>query len=207
MQISEKYLAANDTEVLDHLNGIRFGTLVSHGVDGFDATPIPWVAEMTSGGTVLWGHLATANPQLECLRDNPDVVVTFTGANAYVTPRGLPTPKSAPTWNYIAVHLHGRSEVLDVAETEFAVERLVTAMENDREQPWRTSEMEARRDKLLQFVTGVRIHARCINTKFKLGQNERLDDLERILDNLESEGRQDMVVHMRRVNAGRLVKQ
>ena len=207
MQIGEKFRVASDTEVLEHLNDIRFGTLVSHGEDGFDATPIPWVAEMTGDGTVLWGHLANANPQLECLRDNPDVIVTFTGANAYVTPRGLPTPKSAPTWNYIAVHLHGRCEVLDVAETEYAVERLVTAMENDRELSWRTSEMEARRNMLLRFVTGVRIRARCINAKFKLGQNERLEDLERILDNLEHEGQRDMVAHMRRANAGRLAKQ
>jgi transcriptional regulator len=201
---SKTFRVADNAAIARHINRIRFGTLVAHGVDRFDASPLPWVAEHGTEGMVLWGHLANANSQLEMLRRQPRAMIVFNGENGYITPRGLPTPKSAPTWNYIAIHLEGDCELLDAATTEEAVERLVLHLEKDRVEPWSTSEMGDRRERLLRFVTGIRMRPRRVDAKFKLGQNERLDDLKAILANLEVEGHDRLAQSMRDANAQRL---
>lgn len=204
MHIAKLYRPADFQAVLDAIMTTRFGTLVSHYRGEFDATPIPWVAERGDGDTlVLWGHLAKANPQLEALRAQPQGLVTFTGRNGYISPRGLHTPRSAPTWNYIAVHVHGAVELLDEAASEAAVEKLVVAMESGREQPWSSAEMESRREKLLRHVTGICVTAQRVEAKFKLGQNEREADWQRIVGNLEAEGRGDLAAAMCAADSGR----
>jgi predicted FMN-binding regulatory protein PaiB len=64
--------------------------------------------------------------------------------------------------------------------------------------------MGDRRERLLRFVTGIRMRPRRVDAKFKLGQNERLDDLKAILANLEVEGHDRLAQSMRDANAQRL---
>lgn len=197
MHIAEKFRVDDPALVAAEINLIRFGTLVT---PGFDATPIPWVAEHAASGIVLWGHLALRNPQVESLRSAPEVLVVFTGPNGYISPRWLPTPRSAPTWNYTAVHVGGRCRLLDEAATEVAVEKLVAAQECSRPEPWSTAEMGPRREQLIRHVIGVRLEAVRISAKFKLGQNENPADLAATLAALEREGRHDLAERMRLAN-------
>lgn len=195
MHVAERFAAPSAEVTVAEINRIRLGTLVT---PDFDATPIPWVAERGSGdGIVLWGHLALRNPQVEPLRSAPEVLVVFNGLNGYISPRWLPTPRSAPTWNYTAVHICGPCRLLDEPETEFAVEKLVAAEEGGRPTPWRTVEMGPRRGQLLRHVIGVRVEAVKISAKFKLGQNESPVDLAATLAALAREGRQDLAEAMR----------
>lgn len=206
MHIAKRFEAENLEQVGEQINAIRFGTLVHHDGETYDATPVPWVATREGNALLLWGHLANANPLLDRFRLSSGALVTFTGANGYLSPRGLPTPRGAPTWNYIAVHVHGSCELLDERETEIAVEKLVAAMEKDRPDPWQSSEMESRREQLLRYVTGVCIRAEKLEAKFKLGQNESDIDLPAILCNIEREGRRDLAAMMREANRERLAK-
>lgn len=203
MHVAHRFLPADPEEPVRVINRARFGTLVTCTEAGFDATPIPWVAERDGENIVLWGHLAVANPQREDVRLRSDVLVTFTGVNGYVSPGVLPTPQSAPTWNYVAVHVHGSGSLLDASGTEHAVEKLVQAVEAGRMRPWTTAEMGARREKLLRYVTGLRIVANRIEAKFKLGQNESDVDLHAIIMSLEADGKNELAAAMRAANRHR----
>jgi len=206
MHIAERFRPAHTDDVFHFINTHRFGTLVTHTAGGFDATPLPWVAEREQGQLILWAHLASANLQLQQVHGN--VLIVFTGVNGYISPRILPTPHSAPTWNYIAVHAQGRCEVLNETNTELAVEKLVMAMENGRTSPWSTVEMGPRREKLMRHVTGVRVVVDTVEAKFKLGQNESDVDLRAIMESLDDDYRDhgdhgDLADAMRRANPER----
>jgi len=63
-------------------------------------------------------HLARANPHARQLADGVfDALVLFTGPNAYITPSWYASKAEhgcvAPTWNYVAVHVHGRAVLRD----------------------------------------------------------------------------------------------
>lgn len=203
MYVAPRFLPADPDEPVHVINRVRFGTLVTHTENGFDATPVPWVAERDGENVVLWGHLAAANSQLAEVRSRRDVLVTFTGVNGYISPGILPTPQSAPTWNYVAVHAYGDGSLLDASGTEYAVEKLVQAMEAGRRPAWTTAEMGPRREKLLGHVVGLQIVVNRIEAKFKLGQNESDADLHAIIASLEAGGEYELAADMRNANAHR----
>lgn len=79
---------------------------------GLYATHLPLVLDRSRGEFgVLQGHIARANPHHLRAADTSDVLVVFSGANAYITPGWYPSKarhgKAVPTWNYIAVHATG----------------------------------------------------------------------------------------------------
>jgi transcriptional regulator len=203
MHVSRLFRPLSERQVVDTIKRLCFGTLVTHTVSGFDATPLPWSVEIIDDSLILLGHLANINPQIEQLKPQSDVLVTFTGVNGYVSPRILPTPFSAPTWNYEAVHVYGEAMLLDGNETEETVEKLVATLESTRPEPWSTSEMWTRRNVLIKHVTGVRIVATKIVAKYRLGQNETDVDLQAILAHLDSINSHDLANAMREVNCDR----
>lgn len=207
MHIAKPFRATGQEQVLDAINAIRLGTLVSFTNGNFAATPLPWVVRHADGAIQLDTHLARANPQLAALEPGLSVFVNFTGTNGYVSPRWLPTPRSAPTWNYIAVHVTGRSELLDDAETERVVEALVSAQEGDAPDAWNTRALGDRRDRLLPHVCGLRVHVEDMAAKFKLGQNESDVDCAAIIHALEqTDPGSGLARAMREANAHRVTR-
>lgn len=207
MRIVEKFKPSGVTEIVKHLNEIRMGTIVSVFDGTFAATPLPWVARELEGDRVeLLGHFAASNPQVQQIAEQPAVFVTFLGPNAYVSPRGLPTPRSAPTWNFTAIHIAGEAELLDPQTTDCAVETLVATVERGRPEPWTSDEMGTRREQLMRQVVGVRVISRRIDAKYKLGQNESVADLRAILRQLSEAGHTRLVAMMHRANTSRLTQ-
>lgn len=197
MHVARTFEPRDAAQALAEINRIRFGTLVTRAA-GFDATPIPWVAERGADGRILlWGHLARHNPQVAALATAPEALVAFTGANGYISPRWLPTPHSAPTWNYVAVHATGRCHLLDNAGTGLAVDKLVSAVEGGRAAPWSAAELGARREPLMGRIVGVQVAVERWQAKFKLGQNESAADLAAMLGALEREGAGALAARMR----------
>src|SRR5580692_2655668 len=94
-----------------------FGTLVTHGPDGLLATHVPFLVHRAGEQLVLSAHLGAPNPQCALLDGGPALAI-FTGPHAYISPLWYRTQPAVPTWDYVAVHIHGRLEaVTDDAET------------------------------------------------------------------------------------------
>ena len=89
-----------------------FATLVS-GAPLY-ATHLPTVTKKDGATGVVECHLARANPHWEQLATGSQVLVIFTGPQAYIAPEWYPSKlrhgKALPTWNCSVVHAYGELE-------------------------------------------------------------------------------------------------
>ncbi|KAB0548966.1 FMN-binding negative transcriptional regulator [Pseudomonas argentinensis] len=174
----------NDLATLHReIRACRLATLVSHGENGLQASHLPLLLRPEQGeyGT-LYGHLARANPHARLLAEGGEALVMFSGADAYVSPSWYPAKaehgKVVPTWNYIAVHAHGRAEVFDDAERLLALLRELTDRhEQPRPQPWAIADAPPDYiDGMLRAIVGFALPIERLEGKWKLGQNRSAAD-------------------------------
>ncbi len=153
-------------------------TLVAAGPDGLEAAHLPLLHDREAG--LLVGHLARGNP-LAAQADGAAMAV-FVGPEAYVSPGFYPSKQAhgrvVPTWDYEAVHVHGRLERFDDADTLL---RLVTALtdrfEADRPAPWSVADAPgAYVAGLLRAIVGVRLVIERVEGVRKLSQNRDAAD-------------------------------
>jgi transcriptional regulator len=177
----------------DAIRTIGFGTLVTCGTAGMEASHIPMLLdpEPSPFGT-LQGHLARANPQWKGA--SGEAFAIFLGPNAYVSPSWYPskaeTGKVVPTWNYLAVHAYGDLSFFDdPAQLREQVRRLTDTHEQGRAVPWAIS--DAPEDfiaTMLGAIVGFRLTIRRLEGKWKLSQNRSEADRVGVRDGLIREG-------------------
>ena len=183
--------------------------LVTQRPDGLEADHLPFllIADQGSLGS-LQAHVARANPLWRAVRDGDAVLVVFRGTDGYISPNWYPgkqeTHRHVPTWNYEAVHAHGRIRVRDDEKFLRAVlGRLTRVHEASEPRPWRMSDAPA--DYLaeeLGQIVGIEIELTRIEGKRKLSQNRDARDFENTVQTLESGGQQDLAAAMRRARNG-----
>ncbi|MCK9685360.1 FMN-binding negative transcriptional regulator [Scleromatobacter humisilvae] len=200
MIVTRTYQPKDATEIERLVGEHPFGLVVSSGAGLPMATPLPLLLEQSDdGGACLVGHFAKVNPQVDLLRASPRALVAFMGVNGYVSPSWMTDRTQAPTWNYETVHFE-----VDVQfdsrplATRHALERLVAHVEGARPNAWRIEDMGPRYERLAGAVIAFRAKIIATHAKFKLGQNERPDVYEEILNGLESNGGHDLAAAMRR---------
>lgn len=151
-----------------------FALLITHGPEGVQATHIPFLVD--SERCLLAGHIARANPQPAV--SGIEALVVFTGPNAYVSPNWYPTKarngRAVPTWNYEAVHIHGRLSWRDEGDWKRThLSAMSERFEGDFEQPWRLDDApEDYVQAMFRGVIGVEIAIERIEAKRKLSQNQ-----------------------------------
>ncbi len=165
------------------IRGIGFATLTSHGEDGLQASHIPTLLDASAGAFgVLEGHFARANPHWRSLTGGGEVLAIYTAANAYISPGWYPTKgetgKVVPTWNYLAVQVHGRIAVFEDAPALLdLVTRLTRTHETGRTEPWAVSDAPADYvDTMLRGIVGFRLTIRRIEGVWKMSQNRPAAD-------------------------------
>lgn len=161
------------------------GALVVNGPHGLDANHLPFEFAPQSGPHgVLRAHVARANSVWQDVQDGDAVLVIFRAAEAYISPNWYPSKhelhRQVPTWNYQAVHVHGRITIRDdekfvrgvVARLTHAHEHRVSAAE-----PWRMIDSsKAYIDQMLAAIVGIEIEISQLVGKSKLGQNKEERD-------------------------------
>ncbi len=142
-----------------------FGSLISV-VGGVPlVSHLPFVLD----GDHIIGHLARRNPHTRLL--DGESLVTFVGPHAYVSARWYTRPEAhVPTWNYVAVHVYGRPELIESAP---AVRQLARLIEPEAA----TSPVV---DALAPRVVAFRIPLDRVEFKAKLSQNREPMDAERV---------------------------
>ena len=179
--------------------------IVSHTDGGFDATPLPLLAETGMDGELvsLLGHYARRNPQVGQLRAAPRALVLFSGPHGYVSPELVSQPQWAPTWNYAVAAIAVDVEFV-AEETAGAVGELVDTMEASRRAPWSMDQVGDRLEPMMAQIIAFRAHVRHVDARFKLGQDESLRSLSEILQGIDSP---ELAQWMRDFNAERLQDQ
>jgi len=165
-----------------------FALLVTTGPGGPEATHLPLLLDRSRGEHgVLLGHLARANPHAEAI-DGREALAIFSGPHAYVSPRWYAAAPAVPTWNYVAVHVHGRARVLrDKERLAELVDRLSRRYEGDT--PWTVAGLPERfLAGMVDAIVGLEIDVARIEAKFKLSQNRPPADRRNVIAELERGG-------------------
>lgn len=199
---SETEPAEVDLLVARHALGI----LVTHDETGFGATHAPMLFEPGRARASLIGHLARPNPHWRRLADGQGVLAIFRGPDAYVTPSTYAVEPDVPTWNYSAVHVHGRWERIDDGPaTREVLDLSVAAYEAVRGSGWDMTEIPASLVEALQRgVVAFRLHVDRIEAAQKLSQDKCRADVDALVSALAAcpFGGSDTADAMRRVTLG-----
>jgi len=156
---------------------IRFTTLVLGASEGLEAVHLPMLAKEIDGMLALEGHVARSNPIWRTVTPDTHAVAIFQGPQAYVHPGWLATKKTTgkvvPTWNYVAVHAHGRATIIEEASwLRRHVEDLTSHNERDHSEPWTVS--DAPPDyiaALVKAIIGIRIEVSRLEGAWKMIQH------------------------------------
>ena len=151
--------------------------------DGQGSSFVSHLPMRAGGGNEAWwleGHMARANPHASLMEEGAEVLVVFTGPDAYISPRHYDTELAVPTWNYVAVHVHGRLRWIDEAEAKDSLLKgLIGQHDPDYIAQWNRLP-EDFKEKLLGAIVGFRIEVTCWEGKAKLSQNRAATEREKI---------------------------
>lgn len=138
---------------------------------------------------VLYGHFARRNPHACAIAEPHILNAVFLGPHAYVSPRWYAAGGLVPTWNYVAVHVHGVAERISDSEALRALARKVEKYEASEATPWDVAELgEDRVRALLGEIVSFKIVPRRIEAKAKLSQTRTHEDRTRVIAALEARG-------------------
>jgi transcriptional regulator len=127
--IPRHFNEASQSYTEDFIRKHAFATPISSDDGRPLATHVLLDLHKTAAGWVLAGHIAKANPQWRTFQPGRELLAIFSGPHAYVS-AGWYSIKSAPTWNYINVHVYGVPRTIeDHAELYELLERLVDNQE------------------------------------------------------------------------------
>jgi len=193
------HFAMDDDEVRGILCRPGAGDLVTWSAEhGLAATFLPFVHEPAEDGQgSLHGHVARANPHWR-EQVAGDALVILRGPDGYVSPSWYATKRAhgrvVPTWDYVAVHVHGRLVVHDdVDHVRWVVGRLTDEHEEGRPEPWAVEDAPAEFvDRLLRAVVGIEVRIDRIEAKAKLSQNRSVDDVAGVVAGLRAAGQEDL---------------
>jgi transcriptional regulator len=189
MYIPAAFAETDLNKLHDFIEQNSFGLFVSQ-VDGLPfASHLPFLLERTAGpqGTLV-GHVARANPHWHEAAGQTALVV-FSGPHAYISPAWYEAEHVVPTWNYTAVHVYGRVQVIEDADSLLEiVQRMVHLYEQARPRPWSFEGSSTYVTRMLAQIVGFRIEIEKIEGKAKLNQNQPVERRERVVRALTERG-------------------
>jgi len=187
-----KHYAEERLDVLhDAIARAEFGTLVTFGSTGLNATHLPVLLDRAAGPSgSLRCHVARGNPQWRDHAPDVQALVMFLGPHAYISPNWYPSKQEngqvVPTWNYLAVHAYGPLRIFDDQdELRDHVTRLTQRQEATQAEPWQVNDAPADYVAgLLKGIVGLEIPIERLEGKWKMSQNRPLADREGAIDGL-----------------------
>ncbi|MBB4006659.1 FMN-binding negative transcriptional regulator [Allorhizobium taibaishanense] len=188
-----------DTEALfGFIQRNPLALLVTAGSGGLVANPLPFFVSRARDGEDkdrLIAHMARANPQWQAIEAGDEVLISFMGADHYVSPNWYPSKqesgKVVPTWNYQIVQVRGTTTVHhDAAWLLDQVNRLTDQQEAKGEHPWAVNDApEPFVTARMRGIVGLELAITAIEGKLKASQNRTEADRKGVIDGLESEGK------------------
>lgn len=181
MYLPKQFTAPDDQAGLNIIRRYPFATLIATLPTGLEVNHLP--LSLQEGG--LCGHMARANPLWVALQSQPSpqpVMAIFHGPHAYVTPSWYHSKAQSgrvvPTWNYVVVHVQGQLRFVEDENWLRTQLRAQTAQqESEFEHTWQLEDAPADFiDRMLQAVVGIEIKITELTGKWKVSQNQSLEN-------------------------------
>lgn len=131
-------------------------------------------------------HISRANPQAKILKNGNEVLCDFLGAHTYISSSWY-DHINVSTWNYEAVQIYGKVELMDEKELYNHLEKLTLKYEKSQKCPVMVEDMGKEFvEKEMKGAFGLKIIPTEIFIKQKLSQNRKEADFRNIILNLEN---------------------
>ncbi|WP_343116270.1 FMN-binding negative transcriptional regulator [Ostreiculturibacter nitratireducens] len=150
-----------------------FGVLSINGEHGPLAAHVPFV--LSQDGKRAETHLVRSNPLARALTQPQPALLAVTGPDGYVSPDWYGAEDQVPTWNYVAVHLRGRLEVLPAEDLRRHLDALSAEFEERLlpKAPWRTSKMPGDiLERMMRQIVACSLAIEDVQGTWKLNQNK-----------------------------------
>lgn len=184
MYTPSHYRNENLDEVREFLKHNSFGILINQTNGRPWATHIPLELDTNAGGEdVLVGHISKANPQWRSFVDNEEVLTIFNGPHSYVSSSWY-KEEEVPTWNYIAVHVYGKVQILNDEAVLDSLHKLVDKYEKASTNPISIHNLSHKTMKQIKGIVGFQIIISDIQATYKLSQT-RPEDHPKIIEELQ----------------------
>ena len=196
MYIPKSFALTDQTIISRILKEFSFGTLVSQGKNGLQASHLPFEYDATPN--TLRCHMARANPQWHDFDGETEVIAIFTGPHGYISPQWYETELAVPTWNYVAIHAYGVPAIIeDDAEVAKLLNALTARYEKNFETPWQLQAPAEWQENLRRAIVAFEIPIARLEAKAKLSQNRPDADYTGVLSGLEANGQQELATWMK----------
>ena len=189
MYLRPAFTETNPARIRTLIEAHSFGLLVT-AADGMDASHIPFTvhdaaADDAGAGFELCGHLAAANRQCAWL-DGGAALAVFAGPHAYVSPSWYTAQPSVPTWDYVAVHVHG---VLSMMADDADVTDRLQAMAAHDPAGFQVGALpDTYRAAMLAGIRAFRLTPTRIEAQWKMSQNRSQADRHGVVQGLRAQG-------------------
>ncbi|PTT37420.1 transcriptional regulator [Chryseobacterium sp. HMWF028] len=130
-------------------------------------------------------HISRANPQAKTLKNGDEVLCDFLGAHTYISSSWY-DHINVSTWNYEAVQIHGKVEIMNSDELYAHLDKLTSKYENFQQCPMMVKDMGREFvEKEMKGAFGIKIIPTEIFIKQKLSQNRKETNFNNIISQLE----------------------
>jgi transcriptional regulator len=137
------------------------------------------------GNTYIETHISRANPQAKTLKNGDEVLCDFLGAHTYISSSWY-DHVNVSTWNYEAVQIYGKVELMNHVELYVHLDKLTSKYESFQQCPMMVKDMGKEfMEKEMKGACGIKIIPTEIFIKQKLSQNRKENDFNNIIVQLE----------------------
>lgn len=186
MYTPQHYKNENSDEVREFLKANSFGLLINQTNGRLWGTHIPMELETDeNGNNILYSHISKANPQWESFSSDEEVLAVFQGPHSYISSSWY-EKEEVPTWNYIAVHVYGKIEIIEGDELMDSLKKLVDKYEQSSEHPVAIENLSEKTMRQVHGIVGLKIRITDIQATYKLSQTRNDHDFSTIVGQLDS---------------------
>lgn len=185
MFIPKAYEMKEKKTLVDFIKKNSFGILFSQHGEKPHGTHLPFIYESGVEGDYLLGHMARANPQWKEIYG--DVLIVFSGPDAYISPAWYEEADHVPTWDYIAAHVYGEFLLVEgVDDLRHIMEKTIHQYESNMENPWDGIVSDEKYQRLIKGVVGFKIKINHIEGQWKLHQDYSSGIQKRVVNQLKN---------------------
>jgi len=186
MYVPKLYRSEDYNVMKEIIRENAFAMLISSG-DRIRAThSMMMLNEDDPENTYIETHISRANPQSKTLKNGDEVLCDFLGAHSYISSSWY-DHINVSTWNYEAVQIYGKVQLMDQEELYKHLKKLTSRFEKSQQCPMMVEDMgRAFVEKEMKGAFGIKIIPDEIFIQQKLSQNRKEHDFQNIISNLEN---------------------
>lgn len=183
MHIPKNYIIKDPKIIHEYISENPFATLVSHNGEKCIATHTIFRLHNNK----LYSHISNVNEQKDAI-DNQELLAIFMAKHSYISSSWY-DHINVPTWNYIAVHVYGKANILDESKTIDLLNDLTNHYEIGRKNAFNIHKMTKKSlDSHLKGLVAFEMSMDRIEASWKLSQNRDKKNFAQIIEKLKEEG-------------------